>query len=121
MTLAFQAMLMMVVLLTGTVALLPTLLRDTRPQPSPALRDGLEAAGVWLVETPKGQWYWNGAPRTRWELERVLRRQNSRQRVHYLPSDALPFERVTASLRWLRRLAPGAVVLELPPEVQPGP
>lgn len=119
MTLAFQALLMMVVLLTGTVALLPGLLRESRPQPSPALRPGLGPAGLWIVETPQGRWYLNGVPRSRGDLERLLRRQAGQQLVHYLPSDALRFEQVTTSLRWLRGLAPAAVVLELPPVARP--
>ena len=119
MTLAFQSVLMMVVLLTGTVALLPGLLRESRPQPSPVLRPGLGPAGLWIVETPKGSWYMNGSPQSRVDLERLLRRQNGGQLIHYLPSDALRFEQVTNSLRWLRGLAPGAVVLELPPASRP--
>lgn len=119
MTLAFQSVLMMVVLLTGTVALLPGLLQESSPQPSPALRPGLGRVGLWIVETPKGRWYLNGSPQSRVDLERLLRRQNGRQMIHYLPSDALPFEQVTKSLRWLRGLAPGAVVLELPSVARP--
>jgi hypothetical protein len=119
MTLAFQSLLMMVLLVTVTVALLPGILRESRPKPSPPLLSASGHGGLWIVETPKGRWYSNGTLHSRADLEDLVRRHRSGGRIHYLPSDALPVERVTSSLRWLRSLAPGAVVLELPPPARP--
>jgi hypothetical protein len=115
MTLAFQSLVMTVMVVVGTVALLPLLLRESRPQPGPPLTSRLGSGVVWIVETPGGQWYLNGQPQSRRDLERLLKRQGSGPMVHYLPSNAVPLGTVARSLRWLRTLAPGAVVLELPP------
>lgn len=119
MTLAFQSMLMLVLLVSGAVAVVPAVLRPSRPQLSPALRADRASPALWLVETPQGQWMIHGAPHSPREVERLLRRRAPQQLVHYLPSDALPFGRVSRSLRWLRGLAPAAVVLELPPGSAP--
>jgi hypothetical protein len=119
MTLALQSLLMTVMVVVGTVALLPLLLRESRPQPGTPLTSRLRPGALWIVETPGGQWYLNGQPQSRRDLERLLRRQGRGPMVHYLPSDAVPLGTVTRSLRWLRTLAPGAVVLELPPSTPP--
>lgn len=119
MTLAFQALLMMVLLVCGAVACLPALLLQPEPHRSPPLRSGLERGGLWLVETPKGQWFLNGAPQSPRDLQWLVKRQGQKQIIHYLPSDALPLESVARSLRRLRSLAPGSVVLELPPAAHP--
>ncbi|MEB3335740.1 MAG: hypothetical protein VKP70_12240 [Cyanobacteriota bacterium] len=121
MTLAFQSLLMTVMVVVGTVALLPWLLRESRPQPGPPLTARSGPGELWIVETPGGQWFLNGDPRSRRELERLLRRRGGGPLVHYLPSDALPLATVTRSLGWLRTLAPGAVVLDLPPRTPPRP
>lgn len=119
MTLAFQSLLMIVLLLSGTVTILPLLLREVVPQTPTPLRAGLHQPGLWIVESLEGRWYINGVLKSRRDLERMLRRQTVPEIVHYLPSDALSFENVTRSLRWLRSLAPGAVVLELSPISSP--
>lgn len=115
MTLAFQSLLMMVLLVSGAVAVLPVALRDSRPQSPPPDPSRWEPSRLWIVETPQGRWRINGVPRSRSDLERLMRRQPRLQRVHYLPSDALPLIQVSRSLRLLRGLTPAAVVLELPP------
>ncbi len=116
MTLAFQTMLMVVLLVSGSVAFAPLLLRDVTPQPTPSLRSSsLRQPGLWIVENGRGQWFVNGAPVSRARLVQLLRGQGRQRMAHYLPSDALPLARVAGSLRWLRTLTPGAVVLELPP------
>jgi hypothetical protein len=119
MTLAYQSLLMLVLLVTGAVAALPVLLRESTHQLSPPLRSGLIQPGLWIVETPQGWWYLNGRLQNQRDIERFLRRNGGRHMVHYLPSNALPIEKVSRSLRWLRRLVPGAVVLELPPVERP--
>lgn len=115
MTLAHQSLLMLVLLVTGAVAVLPVALREARLHPSPALRGAMKSSPLRIVETPQGLWLIQGAPRSPRDLERLLRQRPQQLRVHYLPSDALPFERVTRSLRWLRGLGQAPVVLELPP------
>lgn len=115
MTLAFQAMVMMVLAICGAVAAVPTLLTRPDPKLSPPLRVGLERTGLWIVESPKDLWFVNGLRSSRADLEKLFTRKQSNQMIHYLPSDALSLDHVSRSLRWLRSLAPGAVVLELPP------
>jgi hypothetical protein len=119
MTLAHQSLLMLVLLVTGAVAVLPVALRESRLYSSPALRAAIESSPLRIVETPQGRWLLHGVPRSPRDLERLLRQRPQQQRVHYLPSDALPFERVTRSLRWLRGLGQAPVVLELPPGAAP--
>lgn len=121
MNLAYQSLLMLVLLVSGSVAVLPLALRESAPMasPSPSRRPEVGASALWLVETPKGRWLVNGASLPPGDLEGLLQRRAHQQRVHYLPSDALPFLRVSQSLRWLRQRTPGAVTLELPPGGQP--
>lgn len=118
MTLAFQSLIMMVLLVTGTVALLPVVLRDSVPRSTPSPRSGLRQPAMRIVETPGGQWYVNGALVPRGQLARLLRGQGGRAAAAYLPSDALPLGRVARSLHWLRSLAPGSVLLDLAPEAR---
>ncbi len=117
MNLAFQSLLMLVLVVSGTVAVLPLALQRPAPAPfhssSPAPVNG--DAALWLVESPHGHWRVNGALLSATDLGRLLQRRSRQQRVHYLPSDALSFARVSRSMRWLRAHSPGAVVLELPP------
>jgi hypothetical protein len=117
MNLAYQSLLMLVLLVTGTVAVLPLSLRGTVP---PTLRSQAPApvyrgTPLWLVESPNGQWRVNGDLVSSKDVGRLLQRRSRQQRVHYLPSDALPFERVSRSMRWLKTHSPASVVLELPP------
>jgi hypothetical protein len=115
MTLAHQTLLMLVLLISGSVAVMPFALREFRPQPSPPLRAGSAVHGLWIVQTPRGRWLINGTPTPTADLQSVFRRRPRLQRVHYLPSDSLPMGEVSRSLRQLRQLAPASVVLELSP------
>lgn len=119
MTLTFQALLMMVLLVCGAVAYLPVVLLQPEPHRSPPLRSGLKNPGLWLVENPEGQWFLNGALQSQLDVQRLVRSQAQKQVIHYLPSDALPLETVSRSLRTLRTMASGSVVLELPPATDP--
>lgn len=116
MTLAFQSMLMAVLVVCTAVAAIPALFRPVEPRLSPPLHVGLQQPGLWLVENPKGQWFVNGGPTARSQIISVVKNQARTQVIHYLPSDALPLERVGSSLRWLRSFAPNSVVLELSPQ-----
>jgi hypothetical protein len=116
MTLAFQSLLMLVLLVCGAVVVIPFRLLRPDPSHSPPLRLGLNQPGLWVVESGKDQWFVNGALRAKGDLASLLKEQGQKKLIHYLPSDALPLERVTTSLQWLRTLAPNAVVLELPPQ-----
>jgi hypothetical protein len=113
MTLAFQALLMMLLLVFGAVAFLPVLLLQPTPRASNPVGSGLQRPGLWLVENPKGQWFVNGTPHSLTDLQTLVQQQGAKQVIHYLPSDALPLESVTRSLRRLRSLAPGSVVLDV--------
>lgn len=117
MSLAFQSLLSTVLMVCGAVAFLPMLWLKPQPHVSPPLRAGLQRPGIWLVENPKGQWFWNGAPQSKRDLAALLRRQGRKPLIHYLPSDALPLENVASSLTWLRSLVPGTVVLDFPPDL----
>jgi hypothetical protein len=115
MTLAYQSLVMLVLLVSGSVAMVPALLSGSTPRPSPPLRQALSNQGLWIVQNPKGEWFIQGKVRSSTDLAKDLQTRGRQQSIHYLPSDALPFEKVASSLRWLRSLAPGSVVLELPP------
>lgn len=120
MSLALQSLVMMVLLACGAVVVIPSLLLQPKPRLSPSLRQGvLRGPGLWLVENPQGQWFLHGDPLSRGDLTKVVRDLGRQQIIHYLPSDALPLANVSNSLRWLRSLAPGSVVLELPPVSRP--
>ncbi|MFM7465625.1 MAG: hypothetical protein ACKO28_09190 [Cyanobium sp.] len=116
MNLAFQSLLMLLLLVCGAVVVLPYWLFRPDPSLSPPLRLGLKQPGIWVVESGKDQWFVNGALHAKADLAALLKEQSQKQLVHYLPSDALPLQRVTTSVQWLRSLAPNAVVLELPPQ-----
>ena len=116
MTLAFQSMMMAVLVVCGAVAAIPSLLRPSEPRLPPPLHVGLQQPGLWLVENSKGQWFVNGGPSAKSHIVSMVEKQARRQVIHYLPSDALPLERVGSSLRWLRSIAPNSVVLELSPQ-----
>ncbi|MEB3242910.1 MAG: hypothetical protein VKO44_04670 [Cyanobacteriota bacterium] len=115
MTLAVQSLVLVVLMVCGAVAAVPLLLARPGARLTPALRVAPSSPSIWLVESQSGQWFINGSEVARANLPRLLRRQDHGPLVRYLPSDALPLARVSTSLRWLRSLAPGAVVLELPP------
>ena len=117
MTLAFQSLVMVVLVVCGSVAVIPLRLLSPEPSLSPALRSGLRQPGLWVVESINGQWFVNGAFHTKADLVALLKGQGQTQMIHYLPSDALPLQSVTTSLHWLRSLAPKAVVLGLPTQL----
>lgn len=122
MTLAFQSLVLAVLVVCGSVAMLPLQLISPSATLSRPLRPGLRHPGLRVVESPKGQWFVNGSPHRQNELVGLIRDQGQDRLIHYLPSDALPLQRVTRSLRWLRSLAPNAVVLEPPPpSITPSP
>lgn len=116
MTLAFQSMLLSVLLVCAAIAALPLQLFTVEPRLSSPLRPALSQPGVWVVENPRGQWFVNGALRSKDHVGSMLKKEGSTQVVHYLPSDALQLSQIKMSLRWLRSLAPNAVVLELAPQ-----
>jgi hypothetical protein len=124
MNLAYQSLLMLVLFVSEAVALFPLFLRGTAtpalhsPIPSPAPVDG-GSSPLWLVETPQGQWSVNGDRLSSTDLGHFLQRRTPLQRVHYLPSDALSFEKVSRSMRWLKKQSPAPVVLELPYVARP--
>lgn len=115
MTLAFQALLLLVLLVCGTVWSVAVSFGQASPRLSSPLRNDLQPPGLWIVENPRGEWFVQGAWKSRADLSKLLQKQGRNQKIHYLPSDALQWQRVARSLRWLRSQAPGAVVLELPP------
>lgn len=114
MTLGFQSLLMAVLVVCGAVVILPIQRLILEPRVTPPLRSGLREPGLWLVETPSGQWFVNGSSHSNRGLVLLLRNTTANQVIHYLPSDALTLKRVSTSLRWLRSQAPKRVVLELP-------
>jgi hypothetical protein len=116
MNLAYQSLWMLVLLVSGSVAVLPLALKESTPQAfsDPVPRSAQSGSALWLVETAKGQWLVNGIQLPPKDLGYLLQRHSNQRRVHYLPSDALPFERVSQSMRWLKDRSPAAVVLELP-------
>jgi hypothetical protein len=115
MSLALHSLTLLVLLVTGTVALMPAALRESHPHRSPLPGSGVAGDGLWIVESPREGWLFRGSRLSAKDVERLLRRQEMPQRVHYLPSNALPFARVSRSLRWLRGLTTAPVVLELSP------
>ncbi len=117
MSIAFQCLLMMVLLVCGFVAFLPLQLLQPEPRLPATLPSSLQRSSLWIVENPRGQWFVNGVPHTLRDLQRLLQQARPQATIRYLPSDALPLERVTRSLHWLRSLAPGSVVLDLAPGV----
>jgi hypothetical protein len=115
MNLALHSLTLLVLLVTGTVALVPAALKQSHPQRSHAPRPGVGTARLWIVESPHDGWLVHGSRLSPKDVERLLRRQETPLRVHYLPSNALPFSRVSRSLRWLRGLTTAPVLLELSP------
>jgi hypothetical protein len=71
-----QSLVMTVLLTTGTITVMPLLIRDVSPQGPAPLRVGLRQPGQWIVESPQGDFYVNGAPQSRTELARTLHRQS---------------------------------------------
>ena len=119
MTLAFQALVMAVLMVCGAAAYWPVLLLQPNPHRSVPLRPGLQRLGLLIVESPTGQWFVNGVPQSQRDIKAIFLQHDPKPIIHYLPSDALPLAQVSRSLQRLRSLAPGAVVLNLPPGTTP--
>lgn len=113
MSLALHSLALLVLLITGTVALVPLAVRESTPHRSHLPRSAGASTGLWLVESAQTGWLFRGSRLSAQDVERLLRRQETLPRVHYLPSNALPLSRVSRSLRWLRGLTTTPVVLEL--------
>ncbi|MCX5969368.1 MAG: hypothetical protein NTV57_17425 [Cyanobacteria bacterium] len=118
MSLALQCLVGLTLLVCGAVAALPELARDRIPR-SRALQSSHGGASLWLVQAPAQRWYLAGQPIETGRLAALLRHQGGRAAVHYLPSAALPIGEISSSLRWLRSLGSGPVLLELPPSAGP--
>jgi len=117
MTLAFPCMLGLTLLVCGAVAALPAIVRERIPQQRP-LASVQVGASLWVVEAPGPRWYLGGQPIESVRLAALVRREGDRAAVHYLPSAALPIGEMASSLRWLRSLGSGPVLLELPPPAE---
>jgi hypothetical protein len=115
MTLAYPSLWILVLLVTGSVVAMPMAMRDTTPvlAPSREMTSGAGEERLWLVESLQGRWFINGRSLSRLELEKLLQLRPHQLQIYYLPSDALPIDRVSQSLRWLRHHTPGTVTLEL--------
>ena len=118
MSLALQCLVGLTLLICGAVAALPEIARERLPRPQP-LSSVQGAASLWLVQAPGQHWYLGGQAIESGRLAALLRHEGSRAAVHYLPSAALPLGEISSSLRWLRSLGSGPVLLELPPPSRP--
>ncbi len=118
MSLALQCLVALSLLVCGAVAALPEIARDRSPRPRP-LSSVTGAVSLWLVQAPDQHWYLGGQAIESGRLAALLRHEGSRAAVHYLPSAALPLGEISSSLRWLRSLGSGPVLLELPPPPRP--
>ena len=116
MSLALQSLVGLTLLLCGAVAVLPEIARERLPRPRP-LASVQGAAALWLVQAPGQRWYLGGQAIESGRLASLVRRQAGPVALHYLPSAALPMGEITRSLRWLRSLGSGPVLIELPPTV----
>jgi hypothetical protein len=113
MSLALHCLTILVLLVTGTAAVVPVAVRESARHRSPLPRSAGASTGLWLVESPQSGWLFRGSRLSTQDVERLLRRQKTPPQVHYFPSNALPISRVSRSLRWLRGLTTAPVVLEL--------
>ena len=117
MTQAFPCMLGFTLLVCGAVAALPAIVRERIPHQRPlASIQGRDS--LWVVEAPGPRWYLGGQPIEPVRLAALVRREGDRAAVNYLPSAALPIGEIAGSLRWLRSLGSGPVLLELPPPAE---
>lgn len=117
MSLALQCLVGLTLLVCGAVAALPEIARERIPRSRPLLSSH-GGTSLWLVEAPGKRWHLGGQAIETIRLAALLRHQDRRVAVHYLPSAALPIGDISTSLHWLRSLGSGPVLLELPP--QPG-
>ena len=118
MSLALQCLVGLTLLVCGAVAALPEIASERLPRARP-LSSVQGAASLWLVQAPGKHWFLGGQSIASGRLATLLRHEGSRVAVHYLPSAALPLGEISSSLRWLRSLGSGPVLLELPPPSRP--
>jgi len=117
MSLALQSLVALTLLVSGVVATLPLLLAGNGARPDPGA-PGSDLAALRVVESPGDRWSLRGEPIPRRSLETLLGSSRPQRLVEYLPSASLGIARVSASLRWLRRINPGGAVIALPPVAQ---
>lgn len=115
MTLAFQSLFMMVLLLCTVLMALPQLFVSQHPRPTRSLTSSQQHSGIFVVENDKGQWFVDGVFQPKTIFVKWVQSTDPSLTIHYLPSDALQLHQVATSLRWLRRITPGSVVLEVMP------
>lgn len=116
MSLAYQSLLMMVLLVCSAATAVPMFLLPRNPRLAPAsLNTRNLQPGLFLIENGKGEWFVNGTFQPKKNLVSQLQSTDQSQVIRYLPSDALELRQVAASLRWLRGNASGSVVLEIMP------
>jgi hypothetical protein len=114
MSLALQCLVGLTLLVCGVVAALPEIARERIPRSRPLLSSD-RGTSLWLVEAPGKRWYLGGQAIDTLRHAALLRHQGGKVAVRYLPSAALPIGDISTSLRWLRSLGSGPVLLELPP------
>lgn len=111
--LVMPALVTLTLLVCGGVALVPDLWRERAPRVRQPPATASLVKPIWLVRGGNGRWYLNGDPISDTDLARRLAR-NGGGEVHLLVSSQLSSVEASRSLRWLRSLGGGAVVLELP-------
>jgi hypothetical protein len=115
MNLALPSLVALTLVVLGSVAAMPAIVRDPVPRPRPPQPRSPQAEVLRLVEAPGDRWFLNGRPIRRAVLYDLLRRQAVAPELRFLPSAALSTARVADSLRWLRRHSRGPVGFELLP------
>lgn len=114
MNLSLLSLVGLTLLVCGSVASLPLLVRDSQPRSRPQ-PSTVPLQELWIVQAPGDRWFLAGRPISRVELGRRLQRSSPDARVQFLPSGALALGEVSASLGWLRRQGAAPVQLALPP------
>ncbi len=107
------ALVTLTLLVCGGVALVPDLGRERAPRQRQPPATASLVKPIWLVRSGSGRWYLNGDPISHGDLAKRLARAPGGD-VHLLVSSQLSSAEASRSLRWLRSLGGGAVVLELP-------
>lgn len=111
--LVMPALVTLTLLVCGGVALVPDLWRERAPRVRQPPATASLVKPIWLVRSGSGRWYLNGDPITDTDVAQRLARNDGGE-VHLLVSSQLSSAEASRSLRWLRSLGSGAVVLELP-------
>lgn len=115
MTLALQSLVAITLLLSGVVAAVPDLWQRRQPRlQAPPAGPVAVAPPLWIVHSAPGRWFLDGEPMASAPLAARLQRHRSDQPVHLLVSSRLNVADTARALRWLRRLTPAPVLLELP-------